>query len=255
VPPDLATARPAKDYTPEKAQAFEAELQRKSDTELTALANPIWEARKQRTKKRHRFDDPKYHADIKHYAYLSFIYSIDEGVPLAFGKNPKIINWDKMRCYTGDSAISRSSFADDYAKLRELVVRAVDVGELPIKSTPREFAEWIEGKGYKMPPEFLEQIQANDKPREEDSLAVNQNESGQEPESAKSPTFSGPTLNAMLRLVDEFGNSEIYRKYGAKTQQGLIVRWLEGKSDTEHQIRTTKELISERYGITTARKK
>ena len=77
VPPDLATVRPAIDYTPEKAQAFEAELQRKSDTELTAMANPIWEARKQRTKKRHRFDDPKYHADIKHYANLSFIYLFD----------------------------------------------------------------------------------------------------------------------------------------------------------------------------------
>lgn len=77
---------------------------------------------------------------------------------------------------------------------------------------------------------------------------------------------SEQTLGLMLSLMDEFVESEDFKKYGTKTPQGNIEEWLKplvpksnrksedgSKKPNRDYIRVLKVLISERYGITTLR--
>lgn len=65
------------------------------------------------------------------------------------------------------------------------------------------------------------------------------------------------TLNIMLSLTNDFGHSKEFSNQGVKTEQGFIESWIRGQPYDlkDHHIRTLKELISERYGITTGRRK
>jgi hypothetical protein len=60
-------------------------------------------------------------------------------------------------------------------------------------------------------------------------------------------------LDPIAQLICSFEDSAIYKKHGNKIQQGLIDDWLKNKTNTEHEKRFLKELITKYYGITSAR--
>lgn len=63
------------------------------------------------------------------------------------------------------------------------------------------------------------------------------------------------TLEILVTLVNEFENSTELKRQGVKTEQGFIKSWIESQPYKlkGHHVRILKELISERYGITTNR--
>ena len=70
--------------------------------------------------------------------------------------------------------------------------------------------------------------------------------------------ISGKMLNILkpiIEIIEDFENSTIYKRSGVNIHQGLIMDWLDTKLSTDHEKRYLKELITEFYGITTARKK
>lgn len=60
-------------------------------------------------------------------------------------------------------------------------------------------------------------------------------------------------LEPIAKLIFSFKGSDNYKKHGNKIQQGLIDDWLKNKTNTEHEKRFLKELITKYYGITSAR--
>lgn len=65
------------------------------------------------------------------------------------------------------------------------------------------------------------------------------------------------TLNTLIALTQDFENSTEFRNQGKETQQNFISDWLKSQPYDlkDHHVRTLKELISERYQITTGRNK
>lgn len=60
-------------------------------------------------------------------------------------------------------------------------------------------------------------------------------------------------LEPIAKIILSFKDSTNYKKYGDQTQQRLIDDWLKSKTNTEHEKRFLKELITKYYGITSAR--
>lgn len=100
------------------------------------------------------------------------------------------------------------------------------------------------------------------------SRFCNQNKASSEVFEDEKPICSKKeqTLGLMLILINDFLDSEYYKKYGTKTPQGIIEDWLtprvpestrksvDGISKPNRDyIRVLKVLISEKYGITTLR--
>jgi hypothetical protein len=61
-------------------------------------------------------------------------------------------------------------------------------------------------------------------------------------------------LDPIAKLILSFEDSTDYIKHNKKIQQGLIDNWLEDKTNTGHEKRFLKELISKYYRITSVRK-
>ena len=70
-------------------------------------------------------------------------WTVEEAIALSFGKNPKLVNW-----FTIQPLIEESEFAKEYAVLRNLVLRAVDIGVLTEKVRPTDFVSWLKLNCY-----------------------------------------------------------------------------------------------------------
>ncbi len=76
-------------------------------------------------------------------------WSSEEAVALTLGKDPDLVNWERVQNYVGYHA-----FADEYAELRERIGRAEAVGELAFPIKPEQFVMWLERDGIRCPEEL-----------------------------------------------------------------------------------------------------
>ena len=80
-------------------------------------------------------------------------WTVDEAIALSFGKNPKLVNW-----FIVQSFLEIDPFAQEYAALRDLILRAVDIEELAEKMTPYDFVEWIKPRLSSFPNLLAESV-------------------------------------------------------------------------------------------------
>lgn len=145
--PDLEEAK--------KGVAYEAELSAMPTEELDALykaelaaAYAEVEAKRQLEEKSRFFNWPTADADFDHWSKAAY-WTLDEAVALAFGKDPRIVNWDALKAH-----VQISAFAGSYSALRDLTLRAQTTQQLYDPVIPGFFLGWAKRSDITYPPEL-----------------------------------------------------------------------------------------------------
>ncbi len=120
--------------------AFRKELLTKSDAEIAKLVEIEKEKEQAKTEQHLFFNEPSAAADFDHYCRADH-WTLDECVALSLGKDPKRTNWNSVQGY-----LRISRFAKDYEKLRDLVERAAEVGQLSDPVRPCSYLAWAKEK-------------------------------------------------------------------------------------------------------------
>jgi len=100
------------------------------------------------------FHDPQADADFDHWSKMAS-WTPDEATALSLGKAPEVVSWEKIKPH-----VSESPFADQYAKRRNLVLRAGDAKELGASILPGEFVAWADRKAIAVPAELKNAVRA-----------------------------------------------------------------------------------------------
>lgn len=94
-------------------------------------------------------------ADFVHWRAMPF-WSLDEGIALMLGKDPKIVHWDVIRDYVNYPY--STELCSRYGDLRELAVRALQMKEIEDPTPPWAFLKWANRKGLQLPEQLREPL-------------------------------------------------------------------------------------------------
>jgi len=83
-------------------------------------------------------------------------WTLDEALALTFGKSPEIVKWDAVKYL--DTRIS--PFAREYARLRELALRAKNWKQLYDPALPSLFLAWARRNEIEVLPELVKAVEA-----------------------------------------------------------------------------------------------
>ncbi len=100
------------------------------------------------------FNQPDADADLVHWSKAAY-WTLDEAVALSFGKAPEHVKWDSVIDFVQDSA-----FAAQYARVRELTLRAKAVNQLHDPVRPTNFLAWAKRTDISYPAELEERLAA-----------------------------------------------------------------------------------------------
>lgn len=137
------------------AEAYKAKLRDMPPDELTALYNA--ERAKQCEEERAKadqeecgrfFNQPFAMADFNHWSKAAY-WSLDEATALSFGKAPELVKWDLVKGFT-----QISPFAMQYARLRDLILRAQGVKQLYDPALPGFYIAWAKRNEISFPPDL-----------------------------------------------------------------------------------------------------
>jgi len=95
-------------------------------------------------------------ADFFYWGNMPF-WTLDEGIALLLGKDPSIVKWDVVRHYV--NYFESSELCLDYDKLRTLVLRAVEIGEIDEPTFPVVFLEWAKNSGIEISEVLWQQVE------------------------------------------------------------------------------------------------
>ena len=102
-----------------------------------------WEYEGYSEKKENGYDVAEFHDDESEAESSEWVrrrfWTVDEATALTFGKNPSVVNWDKMHNAGGE-------FPEYYGILRELILAAQLARELPELIRPEVYVEWTKLK-------------------------------------------------------------------------------------------------------------
>ncbi len=115
----------------------------------------------QKTKQEKVHDDfeesvPEISADFAYWSKMPF-WSLEEGIALLLGKEPRVVNWDLVQHYQEWPHATELSL--NYAKLRDLVLRAHKMKEIEEQNTPFAFLEWADSRGIAIPDPLRSQVE------------------------------------------------------------------------------------------------
>jgi hypothetical protein len=88
------------------------------------------------------FSEPRAQADHDFWNQMPF-WNLEEATALSFDKDPRFVNWNKIE--------PNSPFAEQYSKLRLIVLRAEIAKNLSERVLPGDFASWAEKTGVDLP--------------------------------------------------------------------------------------------------------
>jgi hypothetical protein len=88
----------------------------------------------------------RYFADYTHWIKMSY-WTLDEGVALLLGLNPKYTCWDLMKRFLDTT----DTFPSDYSDLRDIVLRARDAQKITDPVLPLIFIEWATSASIEIP--------------------------------------------------------------------------------------------------------
>lgn len=150
--PDFAERRRKAEL---EGAAFEAMLQKKSPAQIAKL---VEQARERDAAKQAKilaakekalfYNMPDANADFDYWAKISY-WRIDEAVALSFGKDPRVVNWERIK-----SHVNISTIAAQYAAKRELAERAKIANQISLTTSPSTFLAWAKRTHFDMPAEL-----------------------------------------------------------------------------------------------------
>jgi hypothetical protein len=94
-------------------------------------------------------------ADFDYWSRMTY-WTLDEAVALSFGKAPEVVSWKVVQPH-----IQVSQFARNFARRRELAVRALQWEQLYDPVLPGMFITWAKRTGIEFPPELEAAVAAN----------------------------------------------------------------------------------------------
>lgn len=125
----------ANKYAEELSQLPDAELSARFESEK-AKERQEAEAKRDAEEQARFFNAPYAKADFTHWARATY-WTIEEAVALSFGKSPAVVNWDSLKQYA-----RVSPFVAEYAKVRDLAIRAKNWKQLYDPVVPGIFFAW-----------------------------------------------------------------------------------------------------------------
>jgi hypothetical protein len=100
------------------------------------------------------FNLPYANADYDHWSKTAH-WTLDEAIALSFGRAPEIVRWDQLQKFTSLG----SPFVAQYARRRDLTLRAVTWKQLYDPVLPGIFLAWAKRTDIAVPPELIEAVQ------------------------------------------------------------------------------------------------
>ncbi|HXH54443.1 MAG TPA: hypothetical protein VNK03_01695 [Gammaproteobacteria bacterium] len=94
----------------------------------------------------------RYFADYTHWIKMSY-WTLDEGVALLLGLNPKYTSWDLMKQFLD----TPDTVSSDYLDLRDIVLRAQAAQKITDPVLPLIFIEWAASANIEIPADLQEQ--------------------------------------------------------------------------------------------------
>lgn len=98
---------------------------------------------------------PEIDADFNHWSKMPY-WSLEESVTLLLGQDPEVVNWDIAQDY--QEWPSATDLSLNYAKLRNLILRAFEMKEIDDPNTPADFIVWAESRGIQIPEVLKQQV-------------------------------------------------------------------------------------------------
>ncbi|TAL40181.1 MAG: hypothetical protein EPN97_00705 [Alphaproteobacteria bacterium] len=140
---------------------YRRELLSKPQSEIDALwaveEKKINEERRIKEEKEERarfFSQPCAEADLDYWSKMAH-WSLDEAIALSFGKDPKVVNLDRIFALA-----NKSAFADSYLRLHELTRRAKVWKRLYDPILPLLYITWAKDHDIQVPEKLTALIQA-----------------------------------------------------------------------------------------------
>lgn len=96
-----------------------------------------------------------YKTDFMYWMKMSY-WTLDEGIALLLGLNPKHSSWDLM--HDESKGTHLNPFIGFYSELRNIVLRAQEVQKITDPISPFALVEWAESVGIAIPEDLQEQI-------------------------------------------------------------------------------------------------
>jgi hypothetical protein len=100
------------------------------------------------------FNLPHANADYGHWSKAAH-WTLDEAIALSFGRAPEVVRWDQLQKFTSLG----SPFVAQYARRRDLAMRALAWKQLYDPVLPGIFLAWAKRIDIPVPPELTEAIQ------------------------------------------------------------------------------------------------
>jgi hypothetical protein len=97
---------------------------------------------------------PHANADYDHWSKAAH-WALDEAIALSFGRAPEIVRWDQLQKYSSLG----SPFVAQYARRRDLALRAVHWKQLFDPVLPGIFLAWAKRTDIAVPAELIEAVQ------------------------------------------------------------------------------------------------
>lgn len=138
-------------YAEELRKLTPEELATRYAAEQSALQSE-WSARFEAEEKARPFNQPWAKADFSHWATMSY-WTPEEAVALALECSPPIATWK-----TVEPLVARSTFAQAFASKRDVVRRAVEMGQLWEKTIPWIFVKWAGRMKFALPDNLVDAV-------------------------------------------------------------------------------------------------
>jgi hypothetical protein len=151
-----------KDEWSKEREQYRIELGSMPPEELQALVdlenekvNAEWKAKSDYEENQRVFNKPYALADFDYWSRMAH-WTLDEALALSFGKAPEMVSWKVVQPHT-----QVSQFARNYARRRELAVRALQWKQLYDPVLPGIFITWAKRTQIEFPPELEAAVVAN----------------------------------------------------------------------------------------------
>ncbi len=143
--------------TAKKGNIYKTELIAKPRDDVLALFDQVWKAKVELEEQQRFYNQPNAKADYAYWAKMSF-WTVEEGVSLLLGKNPRKVSWEKLYKKLGAYNFTESPFVKKYRDILELAGREVKAGVLNSTLPLGTFLAWAERKDFDAPEELVEQV-------------------------------------------------------------------------------------------------
>lgn len=145
----------------QEVEEYRAALKAKTPEELRALfeeekkkENEESRLKVEREERERFFNRPQANADFEHWSKAVY-WTLDEALALAFGKSPETVTWGNVQPY-----VNVSHFARQFARVRDLAIRAKKWNQLFDPVMPGIFLAWARRMEIDLAQDLVKAVEA-----------------------------------------------------------------------------------------------